>query len=189
MNPIFVIVGPSGVGKTTLQERLLAQKELKLARVITTTTRKPRPTETEGDQYYFCTPERFQEMLENGGLVEWVESFGRQYGTSREELDRKLAQGPVLMILDMRGAFAIKKLYPDTHILFIDAPRADLIRRIEERPGTTPEDLERRIARMDQEKADAVRADITLMNPDGEIEDTFQNILSYISTVLRGQVH
>src|SRR5690349_5120796 len=102
MNPIFILVGPSGVGKSTVQDKLLADPVLHLVRAITTTTRNMRPTETEGMDFFFLTPESFKLKAEQGGFVEWVETFGRSYGTSREELDRKLALGPVLMITDMR---------------------------------------------------------------------------------------
>lgn len=189
MNPIFILVGPSGVGKSTVQERLLTRSGLGLVRAITTTTRKPRPIEIEGQDFFFLSPEAFAELAAHDGFVEWVETFGRSYGTSRKELDAKLAQGPVLMITDMRGAHSIKAKYPDTHVIFLDAPRADLIRRIEERPGTTPEDLERRIKRMDEEKASAKEADIVLENPDGKLEDTYQNLLAYISSRLASRVH
>ena len=189
MNPIFILVGPSGVGKSTVQERLLADGSLRLVRAITTTTRTPRPGEQEGENFFFLSPDTFQEMTMQNAFVEWVETFGRSYGTSRKELDTKLSQGPVLMITDMRGAHSIKKQYPDTHIIFLDAPREDLIRRIEERPGTTPDDLERRIKRMDEEKAGATEADLVLENPDGKLEETYQNLRTYISSRLASRVH
>jgi guanylate kinase len=189
MNPIFILVGPSGVGKSTVQERLLADGGLGLVRAITTTTRTPRPGEQEGENFFFLSPDTFQKMTTQNAFVEWVETFGRSYGTSRKELDTKLTQGPVLMITDMRGAHSIKKQYPDTHIIFLDAPREDLIRRIEERPGTTPDDLERRIKRMDEEKAGALDADIVLENPDGKLEETYQDLLTYISSHLSSRVH
>ncbi len=189
MNPIFILVGPSGVGKSTVQERLLADGDLGLVRAITTTTRTPRPGEAEGENFFFLSPEVFQEMVKKDAFVEWVETFGRSYGTSRKELDTKLSQGPVLMITDMRGAHSIQKQYPNTHIIFLDAPREDLVRRIEERPGTTPDDLERRMKRMDEEKAGAQEADIVLENPDGKLEDTYQDLHAYISSRLASRVH
>ena len=189
MNPIFILVGPSGVGKSTVQEQLLADPALRLVRAITTTTRKPRPTETEGVDFFFLSPEAFKTKAELGGFVEWVESFGRSYGTSREELERKLAQGPVLMITDMRGAHSIKAQYPGTHVIFLDAPREDLERRIRERPGTTPEDLERRMKRMDEEKASAKEADVLIENPDGSFEMTVRKVRDVISSALDAQVH
>jgi guanylate kinase len=188
MNPIFILVGPSGVGKSTVQEQLLADPVLHVVRVITTTTRPPRPHETDGIDYHFLKPETFAELAQNGGLVEWVESFGRSYGTSKQELDTKLAQGPVLMITDMRGAHSIKAKYPNTFVIFLDAPREDLERRIRERPGTSPEDLERRLQRMDQEKASAKQADIVIENPDGSFEQTVRKVRDAISTALNARV-
>ena len=189
MNPIFILVGPSGVGKSTVQDKLLADPVLHLVRAITTTTRKARPIETEGVDFFFLTPEEFAHKVEQGGFVEWVESFGRSYGTSREELERKLALGPVIMITDMRGAHSIKALYPNTRVIFLDAPREDLERRIRERPGTTPEDLERRLKRMDEEKASAKEADIVIENPDGSFEMTVRKVRDVISSALDAQVH
>lgn len=188
MNPIFILVGPSGVGKSTVQEHLLTREDLGLVRAITTTTRPPRPTEKTGEWYWFVSPDTFETMVREDAFVEWVEAFGRRYGTSRKELETKLADGPVLIITDMRGALAIKSQYPNTRIIFIDAPREDLVRRIEDRAGTTPEDLERRIRRIDEEKASAKEADIVLSNPDGRLEDTIENVTRYISQTLADSI-
>lgn len=189
MNPIFILVGPSGVGKSTAQEELLTRGEFGLMRAITTTTRKARPGEIEGEDFFFVTPEEFNEMVQKDEFVEWVETFGNCYGTTRKELDGKLAQGPVLMITDMRGAQSIKKQYEDTHIIFLDAPREDLVRRISERPGTSPDDLERRLKRMDEEKAGASQADILLHNPDGKFAETLENVRRFISQQWEGRLH
>lgn len=185
MNSIFILVGPSGVGKSTIQEKLLAEN-FGLVRAITTTTRKPRPGEAEGEDFFFVTPKEFETMTSKDAFVEWVETFSHAYGTTRKELDGKLAQGPVLMITDMRGAHSIKAKYPQTRIIFLDAPREDLVRRISERPGTTPDDLERRLKRMDEEKAGAKEADIVLENPDGAFEETLENVRRFISQQLAG---
>jgi guanylate kinase len=189
MNHIFILVGSSGVGKSTVQESLLAEKDLGLLRAITTTTRKPRPGDVEGVNFYFVSPEEFERMIKDHEFVEYVETFGRSYGTSRKELEGKLAQAPVLMTTDMRGARSIKSLYPNTHVIYLDAPREDLVRRIEERPGTTPEDMERRIKRMDEEKAGAHEADIIFQNPDGQFEETLGQVRSFISQQLTDSVH
>lgn len=189
MNPIFILVGSSGAGKSTVQEHLLAEGGLRLLRVMTTTTRKPRPSDVEGENFYFVSPEVFANMVKENAFVEYVETFGRSYGTTRKELEGKLAQAPVLITTDMRGARAIKNLYPDTHIIYLDAPREDLVRRIEERPGTTPEDMERRIKRMDEEKAGAHEADIIFQNPDGQFEETLGQIRRFISQRLADSVH
>ncbi|MCK9361463.1 50S ribosome-binding GTPase [Patescibacteria group bacterium] len=189
MNPIFILVGPSGVGKSTVQERLLQDRELHLSRAITSTTRAPRPGEIEGVDFYFLTNEAFEGLVKTDGFVEWVETFGRRYGTTKQELEARLTQGPVLMVADIRGARSIKSQYPNTHILFLDAPREALVRRIEERPGTTPEDLERRLKKIDEEKAGAKEADVTLYNPDGELETTVENVRRFISQQLAGSLH
>ncbi len=189
MNHIFILVGSSGAGKSTIQEQLLAEKDLGLLRAITTTTRKPRPEDVEGKNFYFVTPEVFTDMIKDNAFVECVETFGRSYGTTHKELDGKLAQASVLITTDIRGARSIKSLYPDTHIIFIDAPREDLVRRIEERPGTTPEDMERRIKRMDEEKAGAHEADIIFQNPDGHFEETLEQVRRFISQQLADSVH
>lgn len=188
MNPIFILVGSSGVGKSTVQEHLLKEEGLGLLRAITTTTRVPRPGDVEGENFYFVSSGEFERMVKAGAFVEYVETFGRSYGTTRKELEGKLAQAPVLITTDMRGARAIKSLYPETHIIYLDAPREDLVRRIEERPGTTPEDMERRIKRMDEEKAGAHEADVLFQNPDGQFEETLGQVRRFISQQLDGSV-
>lgn len=189
MNQIFILVGPSGVGKSTVQAAILQDMGGRLVRALTTTTRPPRPSEVEGKDFYFVSKENFEAMVQKGDFVEWVETFGRRYGTTRAELDAKLAQGHVLMITDMRGAHHIREQYPNTSIIFLDAAREDLVRRIQERPGTTPEDLERRLKRVDEEKASASEADITLFNPDGELATTIENVKRAISQRLDDSVH
>ncbi|HEY8639993.1 MAG TPA: guanylate kinase, partial [Solirubrobacterales bacterium] len=113
MAKVFVITGPSGVGKGTLIRALLQRVgELELS--VSATTRRPRPGETEGVAYHFLTNEEFERRVAAGDFVEWAEYSGRRYGTLRSELDRRLAAGiPVVLEIEVQGARQVRETVPE----------------------------------------------------------------------------
>jgi guanylate kinase len=109
---VFVITGPSGVGKGTLIRTLLERvPELELS--TSATTRRPRPGETQGVDYHFLSDEEFARRVEAGEFVEWAEYSGRRYGTLRSELESRLAGGhPVVLEIEVPGARQIRESLP-----------------------------------------------------------------------------
>jgi len=133
---IFVISAPSGAGKTTLIKKLMAGDPA-LRFSISFTTRPPRPGEVHGVDYFFVSPEEFQRLQSQGGLVEWVEQFGFRYGTSRAWVLEYLATGADLVFdIEPRGARQIKSQFPEAVCIFVLPPSLeDLTQRLDRRGG------------------------------------------------------
>ena len=128
MAKVFVITGPSGVGKGTLIRTLLQRvPELELS--VSATTRRPRPGETQGVDYHFLSSEEFERRVQAGEFVEHAEYSGRRYGTLRAELERRLAGGhPVVLEIEVQGARQIRTAMPDAVQIFIAPPSEDALR-------------------------------------------------------------
>jgi guanylate kinase len=157
--PLIVLSGPSGVGKTTLVEHLLATSGLKLRRAVTATTREPRPGEVPDRDYHFWTRDQFRQAIERGEMLEWAEVHRDYfYGTPRSEVDPHRAAGTgVILVVDVQGAGQIRLLYPDDHLsIFMVPPRFDdLIVRLRGR-GEREESIHRR---METARGELVRQD------------------------------
>ena len=132
---IFVITAPSGTGKTTLLKPLMAA-DARLRFSISYTTRPRRPSEVDGKDYFFVSPEEFRRLRDTGALAEWVEQFGYGYGTSREwVLDMVRGGGDLIFDLDSRGARALKGEFPQATLIFILPPSLDGTGAAPARPG------------------------------------------------------
>ena len=144
---VFVITGPSGVGKGTLIRSLLERMpELELA--VSATTRPPRPGERDGVDYHFLTDAEFDKRVLAGDFVEHASYAGRRYGTLRSELEERLARGaPVVLEIEVQGARQIRESMPEAVQLFIAPPSDEALRaRLVGRGTDAPEDVEARLA-------------------------------------------
>jgi guanylate kinase len=143
---VFVITGPSGVGKGTLIRNLISRvPSLELS--VSATTRRPRPGEVDGVDYHFLTDASFAEKVAEGAFVEHAAYSGRRYGTLRSELDRRTAAGvPVVLEIEVQGARQVREALPDAVQVFIVPPSAEALReRLVGRGTDSPEDVERRL--------------------------------------------
>jgi guanylate kinase len=115
---------------------------------ISYTTRAPRSQEVHGREYFFVTPEEFLDIRDRGGLLEWVEQFGHYYGTSRDYVSQSLAEGfGVVFDIDVRGAKALKKAFPQATFIFVLPPSLEILeKRLRQRGEMPPEELTRRLA-------------------------------------------
>lgn len=173
---IFVlIIGPPGVGKTTIVEALL-QRNPHMTMLTTTTTRKPRKKngggmEQDGEEYYFTTREEFQRLIDSGDFLEWMENYGNLYGSSKSRLEEQLEKHPiVLCVMDVKGALQVKRERPETLAIFVvPLDEEDCARRLHERHGTDPEDLKRRIDNISVELSHKDDFDWTVVNRDGQL--------------------
>jgi guanylate kinase len=149
---VFVITGPSGVGKGTLIRGLLERiPQLELA--VSATTRPPRPGERDGVDYHFLTPEEFERRLANGEFVEHATYSGNRYGTLRSELDRRLRKGaPVVLEIEVQGARQVRRTMPEAEAVFIAPPSREALRaRLLARGTDTPEQVDERLRTAERE--------------------------------------
>lgn len=162
---VYIVSAPSGAGKTTLLKRLLAAIP-GLCFSVSLTTRAPRSHEAHGRDYFFVSPEEFLEIRDRGGLLEWVEQFGHWYGTSRDYVTQSLAGGRgVVFDIDVRGAKALKKTFPQATFIFVLPPSlAILEQRLRQRGEMAPEELARRLAQGRAEVGEAHWYDFLVVN-------------------------
>jgi guanylate kinase len=144
---LYVLSAPSGAGKTSLVRALLESRQgLRVS--VSHTTRRPRPHEVDGRDYYFVSPEQFRELAEQSAFLEHASVFDNLYGTGRAQVEGQLAVGhDVLLEIDWQGARQIRSTMPDCTTVFILPPsRAALEQRLRERRTDNPETIARRLA-------------------------------------------
>jgi guanylate kinase len=133
VTPLFVVTGPSGAGKGTLIERVLPRFP-ELARAVSATTRAQRPGERNGTHYYFLERAEFDERVEAGAFLEWVDYVGNRYGTLRTEIDRLRRDGKApLLELETEGALRVAQQEEGAITIFVTSPVGELERRLRER--------------------------------------------------------
>lgn len=182
-NPPLVVVltGPSGVGKDSVFDQMVA-RGVPMARPATMTTRAPRPGEREGVNHYFVAPEEFERAFAAGELLERSGEYGKQYGVPRRSVREALATGSDVVIrVDIRGAESLRQLLPDAlFICLIPERLSDLASRLDGRGTETAEDRARRLAMAPDEIERASRFCAMVVNPQGRLDGTVDEILRLI---------
>lgn len=163
---MLVISSPSGAGKTTLS-RMLMERHPEIVLSVSATTREPRPGEENGVHYHFVSKDRFEQLIEDRAFLEWAKVFDHFYGTPRAEVETRLTAGKdVIFDVDWQGADAIHDQMPnDVVSVFILPPSITALRkRLEQRPGSTPEKVERRMNGAQNEIRHWRRYDYVIVN-------------------------
>lgn len=169
---LLVLSGPSGSGKDSLIG-CLERRGLDVVRIVTVTTRPPRPGEVPGRDYIFVSPEQFERMRAAGDLLEYAEVYGHWYGTPKEPIRQALARGKdVLLRVDVQGARTVRQLCPEAVLVFLTPPSEDeLIRRLRARRTESPAELERRLAKVRQELESLPIFDYVIVNYPDRLEE------------------
>jgi len=152
MSRVFVITGPSGVGKGTLIRGLMERLDgLELS--VSATTRSTRPGERDGVDYHFLSPQEFERRVQAGQFVEHAHYAGRRYGTLRSELDDRVRAGiPVVLEIEVQGARQVRATMPEAVQVFIAPPSPEALRaRLVGRGTDEPQEVERRMRVAEQE--------------------------------------
>ena len=144
-----MISGPSGSGKSTIISKLISTPPLKSTAKfsVSTTTRPPRPGETDGKDYHFVTHKEFEKMKKQNYFAEWAAVHGELYGTPITEIERITKEGKnIILELDVQGGHSIKKLCPEAVMIFLSVPQEVLRNRLMNRAtALTPEQLKKEI--------------------------------------------
>ncbi len=176
---VFVVSAPSGAGKSTLVQRLVASVP-DLVFSISFTTRKPRPGEVDGRDYFFVDDAQFDAMVREDGFVEWVQVYGHRYGTGRAWLEGVLASGrDVLLDIETTGAMNLRRTLPQACMIFILPPSAaSLEARLRSRGKDSEEQIRIRLQHARHEMELYHVYDYLVMND--ELEAAYQQFESII---------
>lgn len=180
MSKLFVISGSSGVGKGTVIKSLLQKnKGIKLS--VSTTTRKPREGEINGEHYFFVEREDFLKSVDNNEFIEWAEFSGNCYGTKKEFVENTLKNGQnVLLEIDTQGALQIKEKMPEVVLIFIAPPSLEELKnRLIGRGTESEEAIQKRLACVEKEQENSKKYDYIVIN------DTVENAVLKLEEIFK----
>ena len=175
---IYVISGPSGVGKDTLMDILYDKYKDTLHIAITATTRKPRSNELNGVNHFFYNKEEFKELIENDSLIEWAIVYDNYYGVPYTEITTNLKKGKkVLLRVDVQGAKRLKKTLPYANFIFISPEsEMDLRLRLEKRHENSNKEIDIRIFESRNEAKEADWFDYIVINYPNKIKNAVNEL-------------
>lgn len=179
---LIVIVGPSGVGKGSLIKKLLLNKS-NYSLSISATTRKMRPGEEDGKDYFFLSNQEFEDLISEGGFLEWAEFAGSKYGTLKTQVEQNLSLGKsVILEIEIAGARQIRKSTPEASFIFIAPPSLSVLHdRLVTRGTESEQEIARRMELAKQELAAQAEFDFVLVNDD--LEASFERLLNYCESL------
>ena len=177
---LFVISGPSGVGKSTVVKKVMDVVS-NLHFSVSATTRPQRPGEVDGKNYFFVSKEEFCSMIEREELLEYAEYVGNYYGTPEAPIDAALREGQdILLDIEVQGALNVKRRRPDAVLIFMMAPSfTELEKRLSGRGDTAPDIVANRLAHAKWEFSHAHEYDYLVVN--GEVDTAVSEIVSIIT--------
>ena len=180
---LIVVSGFSGSGKGTLMKELLTRYPDTYALSISATTRSPREGEVDGREYFFVSKDEFEKMIAKGELIEYAKYVENYYGTPRDYVEKKLDEGKdVILEIEIQGALNVKKMFPDTLLLFVTPPSAEeLKKRLVGRGTETMEVIESRMDRACEEAEGMENYDYLIVN------DSLDRCVEEMHSIIRGE--
>lgn len=180
---LVVISGPSGVGKGTVRKALFDMPKHNLTYSVSMTTRKMRPGEVDGKDYYFVSKEEFEQKIKDGKLLEHAEFVGNYYGTPLDKVNEQLDNGnEVVLEIEVEGAQQVKKKMPDCVMIFIVPPgKQALYDRLKSRGTESEEVINQRIQKANREFKKAYLYDYIVVN------DEVNNAADRIMAIIRAE--
>jgi len=164
---IIAVSAPSGAGKTTIVKQILKQYP-EIVFSVSATTRPKRAVETDGVEYYFITENEFVEKIGNDEFVEWEKFYDYYYGTFKKTVDNCVNERKTIILeLDVKGALALKKIYPEAYLIYIMPPSyEELIKRLKDRQTESSGDFKKRVERAKMELSLKDQFDYIIENKD-----------------------
>ncbi|PIZ26812.1 MAG: guanylate kinase [Chloroflexi bacterium CG_4_10_14_0_8_um_filter_46_9] len=183
---LIVLSGPSGVGKDALLRRMKEQK-YPFHYVVTVTSRPRREGERDGVDYRFVSQREFQQMIDNGELLEWANVYGNYYGVPRKEISQALSKGKdVIVKVDVQGAATIKRILPQAVCIFLRPPSMEeLERRLRQRHSESAKDLALRLQKAEEEMKSLPLFDHVLTSYQGKLDEAISQIQSIVAAEKR----
>ena len=162
---LFVVAAPSGAGKSSLVKALM-ELDSRVQPSVSHTTRAARGQEKHGREYYFVSHAEFDAMVKADAFVEWAHVHGQRYGTSRQAIEERIAQGgDVILEIDFQGAIQIKKIFSNAICIFILPPSWEELRaRLDRRAEDAPDTIEKRLVNAATEVAQVDKFDFVIIN-------------------------
>lgn len=179
---IFVVAAPSGAGKSSLVKALM-EIDSAIQPAVSHTTRPPRGQEKHGREYFFISPDTFDNMVRHDAFLEWAHVHGNRYGTSRHSIEERLAHGAdVLLEIDFQGAINVKRAFANAVLIFILPPSWEELRsRLQRRGEDSAEVIELRLENAAIEMAQAEKFDFVIIN------ELFERAVFDLKTIVHAQ--
>lgn len=189
MQKVFIISGPSRVGKNAVIQGLLEIPNLNLAKVITATSRAQRLSEVNGKDYYFLSKEEFEKKITAGYFLEWaVLRGGRYFGTPIDGINKILQTGKnVIMTIDVQGATQVRQKRSDVISIFIKPDSLKSLKQRMDKAGFTEEERKNRLEDYKRELDEEKHYDYSVINYEGKLDETIKEVADIIRKGLRNK--
>lgn len=162
---LFVVAAPSGAGKSSLVNALM-EVDAGLSHSVSHTTRAPRGQEMHGREYYFVSNAQFDQMVLQGAFLEWANVHGNRYGTSKQAIEERIAQGSdIILEIDYQGAIQVKQIFQNAILVFILPPSwSELKSRLQRRGEDSHDVIDMRVQNAAKEVAHVKEFDFVIIN-------------------------
>ena len=179
---VYVVAAPSGAGKSSLVKALM-ELDAAVRPSVSHTTRPPRGQEKDGREYHFVSDAAFDALIQNEAFLEWATVHGHRYGTSRESIEQRIAQGAdVVLEIEYQGALQIKKIFANAVLIFIFPPNWDELRsRLQNRGEDSLDVIETRLKNAAHEMSQAPKFDFVIIN------ELFERALFDLKAIVHSQ--